>query len=74
MERIGNQEEGFPMAMTVTEECINCGVCEPECPREAIHEGDMVYEIDAETCTECEEEGESQCAAICPIHCIVRLE
>jgi ferredoxin len=60
--------------MTITEECINCAACEPECPREAITEGDPIYVIDPELCTECEEEGESQCAAICPIDCIVKLE
>jgi ferredoxin len=62
------------MAMAITEECINCNACETECPREAIHPADMVFEIDAEICTECEEEGESQCAAICPVDCIVKLE
>jgi ferredoxin len=62
------------MAMTITEECINCALCEEECPREAIAAGELVYTIDAELCTECEEEGESQCAAICPVDCIVKLE
>jgi ferredoxin len=62
------------MAMTITEECINCALCETECSREAIQAGDLVYEIDAELCTECEEEGESQCAAICPVDCVVKLE
>jgi len=41
------------MAYKITEECINCGACEPECPNEAISEGDPVYVIDAARCTEC---------------------
>ena len=27
------------MAITITDECINCGACEPECPNNAIYEG-----------------------------------
>ena len=34
------------MSLTITDECINCGACEPECPNEAIYEGDEIYEID----------------------------
>ncbi len=60
------------MATMITEECINCGACEPECPNEAIREGDDVYVIDPQKCTECvghfEEE---QCAAVCPVDCCV---
>ena len=41
------------MALTITEDCVNCGVCEPECPNEAITEGDDIYIIDCEKCTEC---------------------
>jgi ferredoxin len=48
------------MAMMITEECINCGACEPECPREAIAEGEDRYTIDTAKCTECKEEGESK--------------
>jgi ferredoxin len=62
------------MAMTITEECVNCGACEPECPREAIHEGDPHYTIDAGLCTECADEGESKCIAVCPVTCIVKAE
>ena len=40
------------MATTITDECINCGACEPECPNEAISEGDDIYIIDAALCTE----------------------
>jgi ferredoxin len=59
------------MALTITEECINCAACEPVCPRDAITEGDDIYIIEAEKCTECEEEGESQCIVACPVDCIV---
>ena len=59
------------MALTITEECINCAACEPECPREAITAGDDIYLIDAVKCTECEEEGESMCVTVCPVDCIV---
>lgn len=62
------------MAMTINEECINCGACEPVCPREAITEGDDIYVIDAELCTECEDEGEQQCVLACPVEdCIVKV-
>ncbi len=62
------------MSMMITEECINCGACEPECPREAITESDDRYIIDAVKCTECQEEGESKCIPVCPVDCIVKIE
>lgn len=31
------------MALKITEECINCGACEPECPNNAIYEGGVVW-------------------------------
>ncbi len=31
------------MAIIITEECINCGACEPECPNNAIYEGGMEW-------------------------------
>ena len=54
------------MAMKITEECISCGVCEPECPRECISEGEPIYTIDASKCTECADEGGPQCVEVCP--------
>ncbi len=60
------------MAMKITAECINCGACEPACPRQAIAEGSDVYVIDAAKCTECVEEGEHQCILACPVDCIVK--
>ncbi len=56
------------MATMITEECINCGACEPECPNEAISEGDEVFVIDPDKCTECVGHyDEEQCAAVCPV-------
>lgn len=60
------------MATMITDECINCGVCEPECPNEAISEGDEIFEIDPTLCTECVGFHESeQCAAVCPVDACV---
>ena len=59
------------MALKITEECINCDVCEPECPNEAIYQGDEIYEIDPNKCTECVGHfDEPQCVVICPVDCI----
>ena len=61
------------MAMTIVEECIMCGACEPECPTGAISEGDIIYVIDVSTCVECEGHYDTpQCVEVCPIDdCIV---
>ncbi len=60
------------MATMITEECINCGACEPECPNEAISQGSDVYVIDAERCTECVGFHEKEaCQAVCPVECCV---
>ncbi|MBS1196930.1 MAG: ferredoxin [Proteobacteria bacterium] len=59
------------MALMITEECINCDVCEPECPNQAISQGDEYYVIDAEKCTECVGHyDEPQCVQVCPVDCI----
>ncbi|WP_241085024.1 YfhL family 4Fe-4S dicluster ferredoxin [Candidatus Vondammii sp. HM_W22] len=59
------------MALIITEECINCDVCEPECPNGAITMGDEIYEIDPDLCTECiGHYGEPQCVEVCPVDCI----
>ncbi|MBP9111923.1 MAG: YfhL family 4Fe-4S dicluster ferredoxin [Polyangiaceae bacterium] len=58
------------MATYITDQCINCGACEPECPNEAISEGDGIYVIDPELCTECVGfHDEEQCQAVCPVEC-----
>jgi len=75
------------MSTMITEECINCGACEPECPNTAIYEGGANYEYDGqshpalaqdvyfivpEKCTECVGFfDQEQCAAVCPVDCCV---
>jgi ferredoxin len=59
------------MALMITDECINCDVCEPECPNEAIFQGQEIYEIDPNKCTECVGHyAKPQCQEVCPIDCI----
>jgi ferredoxin len=56
------------MAYKITEECINCGACEPECKNQAIKEGDTIYVIDPDKCTECVGWYESaKCVELCPV-------
>ncbi len=59
------------MALMITDECINCDVCEPECPNNAISQGAEIYEIDPNKCTECVGHyDEPQCQQVCPVDCI----
>ncbi len=59
------------MALWITDECINCDVCEPECPNQAISMGAEIYEIDPARCTECVGHfNEPQCVQVCPVSCI----
>jgi ferredoxin len=59
------------MALRISELCINCDVCAPVCPNEAIYEGRVVYEIDPGRCTECVgHHDEPQCVVVCPVECI----
>ena len=59
------------MALLITDECINCDVCEPECPNQAIYLGEEIYEIDPNKCTECVGHfDEPQCVQVCPVACI----
>ena len=59
------------MALMITDECINCDVCEPECANNAISQGEEIYEIDPNLCTECVGHFEtSQCVEVCPVECI----
>jgi ferredoxin len=60
------------MALYITDECINCDVCEPECPNNAIYQGEEIYEIDPLRCTECIGHFDTpQCVVICPVACIL---
>ena len=60
------------MALTIKETCINCDVCEPVCPNQAIRFGETIYWIRPEQCTECVGHYETpQCVAVCPVDCIV---
>ncbi len=59
------------MALMITDECINCDVCEPECPNGAISQGPEIYVIDAAKCTECVGHFDTpQCVEVCPVDCI----
>lgn len=63
------------MALYITDDCVNCDVCVPECPTEAISEGEDIYVIDPAKCTECEGEfDEPQCAEVCPVDCCLPIE
>ncbi len=59
------------MALKITDECINCDVCEPVCPNNAIYQGEIIFEIDPKKCTECVGHfAEPQCVTVCPVDCI----
>ena len=60
------------MALMITDECINCDVCEPECPNEAISQGEEIYEIDPNLCTQCVGHFDTpQCIEVGPVDCII---
>jgi ferredoxin len=62
------------MAYTVTEDCINCDACRPECPTESVSIGDDTYLIDPNTCVECVDFFDTpKCVELCPIDCIIHL-
>lgn len=59
------------MALTITDDCINCDVCESRCPNQAIHQGIEIFEIDPNRCTECVGHFDHpQCVEVCPVDCI----
>ena len=61
----------YDMALKILDTCINCDVCEPACPNEAITQGETVYVIDPALCTECVgHHDEPQCVIVCPVECI----
>lgn len=60
------------MAFKITDDCINCGACEPVCPNEAISEGETTFVIDPDKCTECKGYYDTQqCAEVCPVEACV---
>lgn len=60
------------MALIIKEDCINCDVCEPVCPNQAITQGVDIYEINPNLCTECVGHfDEPQCVSVCPVDCII---
>src|SRR5476649_1895020 len=63
--------EPRPMALMITDECINCDVCETECPNDAISMGVDYYVIAPDKCTECVGHFDApQCVQVCPVECI----
>jgi ferredoxin len=60
------------MSLKITDDCTSCDACRPTCPNKAISEGDVIYSINAELCTECVgAEDSPQCQLVCPADCIV---
>ena len=41
------------MAFVISDSCVSCGTCEPECPVGAISQGDSQFVIDAGACVSC---------------------
>lgn len=59
------------MSLKINELCVNCDVCEPACPNQAIRMGETIYVIDPARCTECVGHfEEAQCVVVCPVECI----
>ncbi len=59
------------MALLINDLCVNCDVCAPVCPNEAIAQGETIYEISPSRCTECVgHHDEPQCVIVCPVECI----
>lgn len=60
------------MALKILDTCVNCDVCEPACPNQAISLGADFYEIDPDRCTQCIGHfDEPQCIEVCPVECII---
>jgi len=76
------------MALKITEECISCGACQPECPNEAIFAGGEEYQFNGKTmpalsqdtyyiapekCSECVGfHEEPTCTSVCPTDSCVK--
>lgn len=60
------------MALKIKEECINCDVCEMACPNQAIYQGEEIFEINPDLCTECVGHFDTpECQELCPVECII---
>ena len=60
------------MSLKITDQCVNCDVCEPVCPNKAISLGPEIYEIAPDLCTECVGHFDTpQCVEVCPVECII---
>jgi ferredoxin len=60
------------MALKILDTCVNCDVCEPVCPNQAIAPGTVIYEIAPQRCTECVGHYDTpQCVDVCPVECII---
>ena len=58
----GQRKEENLVTFKISDECIMCGACAPECPTGAISEGDTKYVIDPDKCIDC-----GNCAEVCPV-------
>jgi ferredoxin len=59
------------MALFIEDSCINCDMCDPECPNGAITLGEHIYEIEPDKCTECiGHYDKPTCVSVCPIDCV----
>ncbi len=62
----------FVMSLRINELCVNCDVCDPVCPNQAISLGAEIYEIAPALCTECVGHHDTpQCVEVCPVECII---
>src|SRR5262245_9303738 len=69
--RRAGRSRGSDMSLMITDECINCDVCERECANQSIYQGEEIYEIDPDKCTECVGHFDRpQCRDVCPVDCI----
>ena len=60
------------MSLKILDTCVNCDVCEPVCPNQAIALGPVIYEIAPQRCTECVGHFDApQCVEVCPVECII---
>ncbi len=61
------------MALKILSGCINCDMCEPECPNKAISMGEKIYEINPDLCTECVGfYDQPTCISVCPLDVIIK--